>query len=198
MVHADSASAEPSTFTETMNSGTETESLTNSGSMTSTSIARDISAQADRMREMVVTGVPVFPRDVPRIAALPGIGGFDVQTCLLAIAGRPCDLSAAQILAEEADDPSWSRTMESRIISETSRLYPAEITQLYTVCRSTICGVVIGSAVRNPFSSSGIGPAGGSDVRDAIGDALAEALGMEFYSSKSEVNFTAIYFRNAE
>jgi hypothetical protein len=76
----------------------------------------------------------------PGIPALPGVAGVEIP--LLGISaidnGHP-----AKRLAEETDNPSWARAMESRVINAVSASAPESWYQSFVECRSTTCGVVL-------------------------------------------------------
>jgi hypothetical protein len=123
----------------------------------------------------------------PTISALPSMNGLDIP--LYGNDGVD-DLHPARRLAAEVDDPSWSQTMESRVLDETAAALGSEgIVRLEAECRTTTCGVVF----RYP-------PGTVSDVGGLEGE-LAEALGFERSELRSypsqDGTLVAIYLENA-
>jgi hypothetical protein len=72
----------------------------------------------------------------PRISALPGVAGFEIQEC-------PQSRCVSDWLADEADDPAWSRPMESKILEELAAHSRDGLSQVFVTCRRETCGILL-------------------------------------------------------
>ena len=70
----------------------------------------------------------------PRVPAIPGLAGFEIRDF--------GDGSRRTILANESDNPEWSRPMEGAILSEIAALLDFPVTTLHAACRSSTCGLL--------------------------------------------------------
>ena len=117
----------------------------------------------------------------PRMPAVPGISGFDIQIC----AGFQECLS--DYLAEEPDEPAWSRTMESKLYDAIANRSSVLVSQLHVVCRQSTCGLLL------PYSP-------GSERVNTImiGNELADELGFVGHAIANRPDFQALYFTRSE
>lgn len=112
----------------------------------------------------------------PKRSAVPGYSGFEVQVC-------PRQFCISDWLADEPDNPVWSRSMESRIMSEIARMEQGGLAHLFAVCRQDSCGIVL------PASDAD------EDLSTLLGKAmeLRSALAFGHVSIAYRSNFQAIY-----
>jgi len=116
----------------------------------------------------------------PRIAAVPGVAGFEIQRC-------PRSQCISDWLAEETDDPAWARPMEARIMAALGGSAERGLAQIFVVCREASCGVVLP-------------PDSGSPVPELIraGQALSDTFGFSHHSVADRSGFQAIYLTRRE
>jgi hypothetical protein len=131
-----------------------------------------------------VEGRKVFvpePEPPPKISALPGVSGFELDAQYSDLVVHP-----AQSLANEPEDLAWSTGMEARIVGELSTvLLGITVSQIEVVCRTTTCGVVIDYS-----PGPGVGPRLAQVTRH-----LVESLGFGLKGSimGGDWSFMAIY-----
>jgi hypothetical protein len=117
----------------------------------------------------------------PTISALPGVSGFQIQKC-------PESRCLSDLLADEPDEPAWSRAMESRIIGELAKHTEAGLSQIFVVCRQETCGILL------PLSES----APNRPNVMLAGSEILSDLGFAHYSFAERPDFQAIYVTNRE
>lgn len=117
----------------------------------------------------------------PRIPALPGVSGFEIQQC------GDIQNCLSDRLAAERDDAEWARPMESRIYNALSTHARSGMGQVHVVCRQSIYGVLL--------------PSYSEDNRQnalQLGSDIAGELGFVHHSFADRPEFQALYFTRSE
>jgi len=100
----------------------------------------------------------------PTVPVLPNLAGYEIPNV---------PRSPRVGLFEEADNPEWSRAMESRILQEIPTLLDFPLITVHAVCRSETCGLLF--AYTNDVYAGG--------RRNEFARRLAETLGFSGYVS---------------
>lgn len=133
------------------------------------------------------------PEEPQRMEALPGITGFEV-TRRDNVPGTRYPM-ASEVLVAEAVDPAWAPAMEARILREIGSSGIA-LNQIYVVCRTVRCGVVLDYA-------DAIDPREAIPPTVLLIEQLEEELGLnycpmsiEHFTMDPSAGFAALYFQD--